>query len=435
MQPDLFSDDDPDPSGNEHLAAFIAPLAKDSDAVIKDPGHLKIAEAVFAAYSATAAEGGLSRGELWNACSHLCDEEAFQQRFTTFRKLRMLLPAFRKEHEDHYILHPISMAGVLVAQRLRDRGGVSEILALLDSTRTAIEHGAAGEEDVRASLVRCRRMLTVVTDHLSAIVATRPLAELIRERRHHEHPELMSHVESLTRMVTEFFPDLDGMAVTVTTSAQRYVSACIRFLGRLLDEGARSEDFRILHHEQYLTAAMEAPPDLLAEVFTHVVVDLPDPGVFESAVVEAVEALNPDERPQPKPSRVEHPVATDDPLVRIEDKIRSRRDEARRVAELVLDERPSTSLTDYLRSLGWPEAAKKLTQLLHEGQEKDSSYWVATMDGLYVNSVDSISYLSEAELRRAPANPPMPPAPLPPGITSAVGDGGDNEEAQDDGRA
>lgn len=430
MHPDLFSDDGSNHSGNEQLAAFIAPLAKHSDAVIEDPKLLYIAEAIFVAYSTTSSEGGLSRRDLWAACSHLCAEEVFQQRFSTFKRLHMLLPVVRKDHEERYVLHPLSMAGVLVAQRLQERGGASELLTLLNSASDAIKRDAMEEEDIRATLLSSRRILIILTEHLSTIVGTRPLPELIAERGHHEHPELMDKVESLNRLVTERFPQLDPLAVTVTTSAQRWVSACLRFLDRLLDEGSRSEDFRILHHEQYRTAALSASPELLAEVFTHVIVDPPDPGIHESAIAEAVGALETHVPPPPRPLRAEYPDPVKDPLSRIEEQTRIKREGARRLAETILGEQSHTSLDDYLLSLGWPAAGEQLMQLMNEGKQEGSEHNVFTYDFLRA-SIESVTYQTSAEIVRFPTEPPEPPEPPVSQSSGGFDDGGEEEEGHD----
>ncbi|NKZ01329.1 hypothetical protein [Nocardiopsis alborubida] len=117
MQDDIFTSRSGTPEDilTAQLSALVAPLAKNSNAVIDDPGLLDVARAVFAAYASTPTVDGLTMRELRAACAHVCDDDAvFEQRFHTFQVLRMLLPAFEKKYEQRYILHPISMVGMHV---------------------------------------------------------------------------------------------------------------------------------------------------------------------------------------------------------------------------------------------------------------------------------------------------------------------------------
>ncbi|NYH55745.1 hypothetical protein HNR06_005334 [Nocardiopsis arvandica] len=402
MQDDIFTSRSgtPDDILTAQLSALVAPLAKNSNAVIDDPGLLDVARAVFAAYASTPTIDGLTMRELRAACAHVCDDDAvFEQRFHTFQALRMLLPAFEKKYEQRYILHPISMVGMHVILRVCERGGIGELIALLDHTRSAIEHHGANEDDVRESLLESRRILTVIANHLHVLVDTRTLDELIAERRQHEHPGLMEHVQALSNVVTDRFPALDTMAVTVTITAHRYVSARERFLNRIIEDGARSGDFSVLSPEEYLTAFKHAPVDLLSEVFTHVPVDPPDPGINAAALAEEVQSLSVRRVRPTRPPRPENRADEDDPLQDVLRKKDRRRQQAHQSAELVQREPGSTELTDRMRSWGWPLAAVRLTELLHISDPK-GPYEIEMTDTLFVSPGEPLTYLSRVLLHR-----------------------------------
>lgn len=409
MQDDIFTSRSgtPDDILAAQLSALIAPLAKNSNAVIDDPGLLDVARAVFAAYAGKPTTGGLTMRELRTACAHVCDDEAtFKQRFETFLALRMLLPEFEKKYEQRYILHPISMVGIHVILRVCERGGVGELLALLDHTRSAIERNEAGENDVRKALLESRRFLTIIADHLHVLVDTRTLDELIVERRHHEHPGLMEHVQALSHVVTDSFPHLDTMAVTMTIAAHRYVSARERFLNRIIEDGARSGDFSVLSPEEYLTAFKHAPVELLSEVFTHVPVDPPDPGINAAALAEEVQSLSVRRVRPTRPPRPENRADEDDPLHDVIRKKDKRRRQALQSAELVQREPGGTELTDTMRGWGWPQAAVRLTELLDISDPK-GPYEIEMTDTLFVSPGEELTYLSRVLLHRHADSTPV----------------------------
>lgn len=416
MQDDIFTSRSgtPDDILTAQLSALVAPLAKNSNAVITDPGLLDVARAIFAAYAGTPTSGGLTIRELRMACARVCDNDAvFNQRVETFQALRMLLPSFEKKYEQRYILHPISMVGIHVILRVCEQGGVGELIALLDHTRSAIERHGVNESDVRESLLESRRILAVIADHLHALVDTRTLDELIAERRHHEHPGLMEHVQALSRVVTDRFPDLDTKALTLTIVAHRYLSARERFLKRIIEDGARSGDFSVLSPEEYLTAFKHAPVDLLSQVFTHVPVDPPDPGINAAALAEEVQSLGVRQVRPTRPPRPENKDEEDDPLHDVLRKKDRRRQQAHRSAELVLREPGSTELTDTMRGWGWPQAAVRLTELLAISTPK-GPYEVELTDTLFVSPGEELTYLSRVLLHRhvdsAPTQEYMEPA-------------------------
>ncbi|MEV4170231.1 hypothetical protein [Nonomuraea sp. NPDC049709] len=378
---------------------MIAPIARDSDAVILDADEIKVAETIFDAYANQHATGGLSHSDLRKACDGICDDETFLQRFRTFRALGMLVPAFPKKNNGLYLFHPYSAAGLAVFDRVSAKGGIDELLTLLDRTRAAIARGSATAEQVKAVLTRSRGMLVIAADYLLMLVRERSIETMIAERHLHQHPALLQDVEAVMDLVSTRYPELDRPAYAVTIETQRYLGARSDFVARLLEEGARAQDFGLLSHEQYLTAARERSQEELAAAFAQVVFDPPNPWLSPPAIVREVEAANPRKKEPPRPPRPNDAPVSHDPLQRVLDRERRRRDSAWDQAALALQGNDEADITDLLLHLEWPAAARLLATLLraaHSGKE----FEVEFKDALRVDPHAKITYLSPVVLRR-----------------------------------
>ena len=292
VRPTLFDADAADGRNAviRRVQALVAPVAARSDAIVEDPDLVRVADAIYDAFAAPDATGGLSRARLAEACVTQCDEQTFASRFDLFCRMGMLLPQFGKQYQQRYVFNLNSAAGLMVVQRLGERGGVDELLTLLDRTRADLKHGRASTEQVRATLRSARRMAAVAADYLLRLVAGSTIEEMIGERRHHEHPSLIADIRDLCAQVSTELPALENDAYLLVVEAQRYVGAREEFLGRLLDEGARARDFSLLDPEEYLAAARTAPPGALADALTGFVFDPPSPQVDPAAVVTALDS-------------------------------------------------------------------------------------------------------------------------------------------------
>jgi hypothetical protein len=344
----------------------VAPVAARSDAIVEDPDLLDVADAVYDAFAAPDATGGLSRSRMAEACSDMCDETTFDSRFELFCRMGMLLPRFDKQYQQRYVFNLNSAAGIMVVQRLGERGGVDELLTLLDRTRADLKAGHASREQIRGTLRSARRMAAVAADYLLRLVSGSTIDEMISERRHHEHPSLLADVRDLCALVSAEFGELEAEAYLLVVEAQRYVGAREEFLGRLLDEGAQAKDFSLLDPEEYLAAARTVPLGTLADALEEFVFDPPPPWVDPSAVVAALDAY----RPNPNRVRPPRPAAdppSDDPMVHVLDRAEQARARRARRADLMLGENTHADLTDRLRSAGWPMAAALLVDVLHAG--------------------------------------------------------------------
>lgn len=382
------------------VSALIAPVAANAGAVTDDPDVLPVARAIYEAFGTADASGGLSRAQLAVACSSVCDESTFTSRFDLFVRMGMLLPHFDKAHQQRYVFNPTSAAGLLVFERLADRGGVDELLTLLDRTRQALEAGTATRELVQSSLRNAQRMMTISADHLLRLVSSSPLSELVAERRHHSHESLIDEVRALNRQVHEAFPDLDPDAYRLVQEAQRYVGAREAFVSRLLDEGAATQDFSLLDPEEYLEAARTAGVDALAEVFGRVVFDPPEPWLDPDVVADIVTEFRPRAALRRRPPRPADPLVGDDPLQRVEQRAAASRLRRERAAELHLQGEDSVDLTSRMRAAGWPGAAAILVEVLAADADPDLPFAVQMTNELLIESDAPVTYLTPVSLHR-----------------------------------
>lgn len=384
------------------LRAFTAPISRDRGAVVEDPDLLEVAQAVYAAFGDERVTEGLTRGQIASACKGSCDDGTFNSRFDVFVGTGMLMPYFDKAHQPRYHFNMASGAGLLVWERLAERGGVNELITLLDHTQAALNAGTASHDDVHASLRSGRRWLTVAAAHLLHLVSSKPLAELIAERRHHNQETLVEKVEGLSRIVAEQYPDLDYEAYRVLQAAQGYVQARETFLTRVLDEGGRARDFSLLDPEKYMEAALTRTVDELAEAFADVVFDPPHPWVDASKIIDTLMAHRPPPRQRERPP---HPAPADtdeDPIATrraAEDRARAARD--RRI-ELMLQGEPQADVSSSLRALGWPGAARRVADLLAAHADPNSPYTVHLSDELLVEPGGPVTYLTPLAVIRTP---------------------------------
>jgi len=381
------------------LAAMAAPIAADAGAVIDDEELLNVARAVCDAFSHDDAVGGLTRSEIAVRVDGACTSAALESRLGVFVRLELLRPILDKKHQQRYVLAPAGLVGVLIVDRFSKRGGVEELLNLLDRTASALARHEADVPAVSAALESCRAMFAVFANELSRLVATAPLNELLDERRFHDDSNFMSRVGDLQRLVTDQFPALDPAAYKLLLEAQRYVGAVEDLLGRVLDEGGEARNFSLLDPEEYLEAARTATVEQLAAAAADVAFDRALPWVDAGAVIEAVETYRPRRMLRVRPP--EPPAPSDeDPVAQMQ----ARTDQATRrrvlAAESLLGGTDARDLTDTLRGAGWPAAAQTLAELLGLDGLPEQPYRVELGDALYVDADGLVTYASPVRLER-----------------------------------
>jgi hypothetical protein len=119
----------------------------------------------------------------------------------------MLRPILDKKHQQRYVLNPAGVVGLLVFERFGERGGVDELLHLLDRTRLLIERGQATRATVLDGIERVCGLFALFANEVNRLLAAAPLEEQLEERRFHDRGDLISQVAALNRLVTDEYPD------------------------------------------------------------------------------------------------------------------------------------------------------------------------------------------------------------------------------------
>lgn len=387
----------PGPTLLRRIGAMVAPIARDSGALIDDEELIEVARQVCDAFARSDAVGGLTRAEIQARVDGRADPATFDARFNVFVRLELLRPLLDKKHQQRYTLNPAGMVGLLVFERIGQRGGIDELLTLLDRTKGALAAGSADPVLISEALARMRGMLSVYADELSRLTRTAPLAELIAERRYHDHSGLFGEVKSLNDLVSERMPQLDPHAYRVVVEAQRYVDTVQDMVERVLDEGGEARDFSVLDPEEYRAAALTAHPEDLAEVFASVVFDPPSPWVDAAAILDALDAQRPRKRLRERPAEPPGKPHSD-PIADLERRAAAEKRQRALAAEQHLQGETERELTATIRGLSWPAAARLLADLLALDSDSDQPYAAKIGDALFVDPEGTITYSSPVTL-------------------------------------
>ncbi|MGH2712557.1 MAG: hypothetical protein ACRDM7_01480 [Thermoleophilaceae bacterium] len=392
------------------IAAMVAPVAADAGAVVSDEEPLAVARAVCEAFAHDDAVGGLTKAEIAARVNGTCTPAQLEQRLGVFVRMELLRPILDKKHQQRYVLAPAGLVGTLIVDRFAERGGVEELLGLLDRTKRALERHDADEPAVAAALESCRATFAVFANELTRLVSDAPLSDLLAERRFHDDEDYVAHVGELQKLVTDEFPALDPAAYKLLLEAQRYVDAVQSLLERVLDEGGETRNLQLLDPEEYLQAARAATLDELAEVTGHLVFDAAAPCVDAGDILEAVESYRPRRTSRTRPPE---PAASPDPDPIAELHRRVEQTTRRRVlqAESLLGGRDEAELTDTLRAAGWPAAAKLLADLLVLDGLPEQPFHIRLGEALLVDAEAALTYTSPVHLgaERQPLAPIAPP--------------------------
>lgn len=379
------------------LAALVAPVAADAGALIDDEELLDCARAICGVFADADAGGGLPRSLILERARGPWSQQTLASRVELFTKLGLLQTVLDKKHQQRYVLNPAGLVGLLLIDRVAERGGVDELLGLLDRTRALVESGTGDRRTVAENLLWLRTTLGVYADQLVRLVATAPLDELIEERRYHDHAGMLGRIGGLNELVTDRFPDLDAEAYRLITEAQRYIDACYSLIGRVLDEGAQRRDFSVLEPEAYLSAALTATEDQLAEVFAPVVFDPPAVWLDAADVLDAVAGYQPRrERRERPPEPRDRPPA--DPLGDLAADAERQLRRRGLAAEQHLQGETSRELTAVVRGLAWPAAALLLGDLLALDTDPAAPYHVELGDAVFVDTDGPVTYAAPVTL-------------------------------------
>jgi hypothetical protein len=207
------------------LQALLAPVASNKGAAIDDPALLDVATRVVDAFMKGDTTGGLSRAQIASRINGTVDEDVLESRLNLFCDMGMLDTFHGRKHEQRCRLNSISAVGLLVYERLQERGGMDELRTLLDRARRLLKGKFDDRDAVAVEIAKLTGLLAVFADELELLTASPPLSVPLAERRLHDHGDLLIDVRELNGLVTEHAPDLDHGAVTLIGAAQRYFDA------------------------------------------------------------------------------------------------------------------------------------------------------------------------------------------------------------------
>ncbi len=379
------------------VRAFVAPVANESDAVIKDSDVIEWARAVYRTFGELDSGDGLTMAELENACGQAAPG-SFENRFELFKTMGLVRR--RSDHADvrRYVFNPVGVAALLVFDRLAHSGGVQEILISLDQTRRDIADGLLDLGEVEERLTSLRHALSISTGELLRL-RSRPLEEVREGRRNHRGADrLLGEARALVHVVEDRFPALSGSSGRLISEALRYAAAANELVDRLLARARTERDFSMLEPEQYRTAAFHSDPDSLAAVFAGTVFDPP------AALLGPEQVLLMLEQHRPREARKRPPLTLDTPMLdnpveharERQDRLRERR---KAVLRLRLRGQPELDLTAELLAAGWPGAVRLVVEVLGAASDPDLPFSAQLSDDLYVDSAAPVSYLSPITLR------------------------------------
>ena len=383
------------------LRALMAPLAQDSGAVIDDTRMLALAREVCDALLHEDADGGLTRSELAQNVSTSFHAE-LDGRINVFVNLGLLQTYTAKRHQQRYVLNMAGYIGLLVAERIGERGGIEELLNLLHRTRQEILAQRISEPVVAERLIEARRVFIGFSNELRRRCETDTLEELIAYSHGHDSTEPMSEVASLNELVAARFPALSDPAAALIRAAQSYETERAVFMDLLVVESAARRDFSLLDPDDYRSAALTAGPDALAQVAAELIFDVGTPVVTPAEIADALAGYRP--RPVGRRRPPEPPASDGDPMATW-DQARARRlARTARAAELHLAGAEQRDLTDTLRAQPWPATAEALADLLMLHQ-RDRTYRLEAHDSVLIDTDAPVTYFSPVTLHARRAAP------------------------------
>jgi hypothetical protein len=154
-----------------------------------------------------------------------------------------LEPYLPKLHQGRYIVRPAGLAGALAAARVTERGGVDELILLLDRARAALSAQHPDPRQALAYLNSARHPLVVLALDLHRCVVAGTARELIEACRQHDHSRFTRQVVELNEMVTAHFRrhhELDEAGAALIEAEQFYrsqVRAAIGVRGQVAGGG------------------------------------------------------------------------------------------------------------------------------------------------------------------------------------------------------
>ena len=408
QQPSLLEEHLEQLAIDEQLAtwrAFAAPIATDSGAVIGDPELVRLAVNILAVYANHQSRSGLTYAQLRDGLRQLGSrfpQAAIDARLEHLHRMGFLEPYLPKQYQGRYIVRPAGLAGALAAARVTERGGIDELILLLDRTRAALGTRHPDPVQVLTHLNSCRHALMVFALDLHRRVATGTSTELIEACRQHDHSSFTHQVVELNDMVTTHFSkqhDLEEAGAALIEAEQFYRSQVRAAIGRVLAQGGAGLNFDVLTPAEYETAALTAGLDELAEVGTGLIADTPGVYLDPDALIEVVESYQPRSRPRirpPEPARSDDP----DPVAAIEAAREAARRYRRLGLEALLAGAREADLTPHMQQ-SWEAAARILVDALALDADPEEPFVLDLSEYLLIGPAMPVTYLHPARLIRS----------------------------------
>jgi hypothetical protein len=384
--------------------AFAAPLAADSGAVVDDPELVRLAVNILAVYANHQSRSGLTYAQLREGLRQLGNripQAATDARLEHLHRMGFLEPYLPKLYQGRYIVRPAGLAGALAAARVTERGGIDELILLLDRTRAALGTRHPDPLQVLTHLNSCRHALMVFALDLHRRVATGTSTELIEACRQHDHSSFTHQVVELNDMVTAQFSkhhELEEAGAALIEAEQFYRSQVRAAIGKVLAQGSAGLNFDVLTPAEYETAALTAGMDELAEVGTGLIADTPGVYLDPDALIEVVESYQPRSRTRIRPPETSGPDDPD-PVAAIEEAREAARRYRRLGLEALLAGARETDLTPHMQQ-SWEAAARIIVDALALDADPDEPFVLDLSEYLLIGPAMPVTYLHPARLIR-----------------------------------
>jgi hypothetical protein len=385
--------------------AFFAPLAADAGAVVADTELVMLAVDVVAVYADRRSGTGLTFAQLQSGLRQLGvhhSTSVVQARLEHLHRMGFLEPYLPKLHQGHYVVRPAGLAGALAAARIIERGGIDELIMLLDRTRSALQQHDPDPVEVLAHLHSCRNALMVFAFDLQRRIVAGTTAELIEAGRQHDHSTFTHQVAELNQLVTVQFSgrfDLEDAGAALIEAEQFYRSQVRTAIGKVLAQGGAGLNFDVLSPAEYETAALTADVDRLGEVGAGLISDAPPAFVDIDVLVEAVERYQPRSRARIRPTEFVTPADDLDPLAGAEAAHEAAHRHRRLGLEALLAGQREVDLTPLMQT-GWTTAIQIIVDAVALDADPQEPFALELSELLLVDAEAPVTYLHPARLLR-----------------------------------
>ncbi|GAA3367437.1 hypothetical protein GCM10020367_67140 [Streptomyces sannanensis] len=405
-----------DAQQSDNLRTFLGAAARHGGGTVTDRVPLRITRDIAEGFAAHSAQGGATKTQVWEwITQHASPDysaEAFESRWEVFEKERLIRPHRSKRHQLRHSFHPLGTVFLMICDRLESRGGIDELIALLDRTQELLDREHPDREAVAHNIVFCQWVFQTFAVQLEALVLDGTLNELMEDQWQYHHQGLDQRVLRLNHEVNRHFPrdvDLAHKAVVMVEAEQRYAHWAAQALLRVLDHAGTTLDFDVLSAEEYLEAARDAPPEQLAEAGLALVVDAPQVWLDAGAVVDALEAFIPRHRVRCRPP-VPKGSPDRDPFGAVVERAVRERVRRERAADRMLLERSRAEMTEELRRSRWPRAVRLLADLIMLDADAHAPYRVEIGTELVIDREAWVTHLHPVTVHRTetPAHPQSP---------------------------